>query len=299
MPNLTIREVIENDRPRVYVSDGPDEVRFTKFKKGVYYVGKQKVIDAVNNNKDALQGLGLTESVINMMIAVSENEGNLDAINTWDNSFMTFGMFQWTIGAGSDPGELAALAARIKKANPGLFQTYYGQYGLDVQSADSISGFFTLKGVKLASPAQKESMRCNEWAFYFWKSGQDPLVQSIQIQHAMSRLDVFYKSDAYKPNGFYISELVTSEYGVALILDNHVNRPGYIKGCLEKAMNNTGLTEPANWGTQEERKLIDEYIRIRATYGRSPMTDADKRAAVTKKYMDNGTISAERGSFRR
>jgi hypothetical protein len=28
------------------------------------------------------------------------------------------------------------------------------------------------------------------------------------------------------------------------------------------------------------------------------MTDADKRAAVTKKYLDNGTISAERGSFK-
>jgi hypothetical protein len=43
--------------------------------------------------------------------------------------------------------------------------------------------------------------------------------------------------------------------------------------------------------------LIDEYLNVRAVYGKYPMTDADKRAAITKKYLDNGTISSERDSF--
>lgn len=296
--NLIIREVVERGKTRVYVSDGSDEARFTRFKKGLYTMGKQKAIDTINRNQSALQGMGLTDSAINVMVAVSENEGNLDAINTWDNSFMTFGMFQWTIGAGNDPGELAALLGKIKTADPVLFQAYYGQYGLDIQLVNNITGYFVLAGQKLVSPTQKELLRTYEWAFYFWKSGQDSLVQIIQIQHALSRIGTFYKSDSYKPNGYYISNLITSEYGVGLILDNHVNRPGYVKPCLEAAMKQANLSDPENWGTREEMRLVEEYLKVRAVYGKYPMTDADNRASVTKKYLDRGIISAERGSFR-
>lgn len=295
--NLTVRHAEEKGKTRVYISDGIDEVRFTQFKKGVFYFGKHKAETVVKSNEDALKKMGLTDSALNVMIAVSENEGNLDAINTWDNSFMTFGMFQWTVGAGKDPGELASLLHKIKITDPELFRSYYGQYGLEVELVNNISGHFILDGDKLANPAQKERLRSLEWAYYFWKSGQDPLIQAVQIQHALSRIKVFYKSNGYKPNGHYISELVTSEYGLGLILDNHVNRPGYVKPCLAQAMDQAGLGDPSGWGTEEEMRLIEEYVNVRATYGRSPMTDANKRAAVTKKYLDNGTISAERGSF--
>jgi len=100
-------------------------------------------------------------------------------------------------------------------------------------------------------------------------------------------------------NKHQVSDLVTSEYGVGLILDNHVNRPAYVKKCLAKALAQTGLRNPGGWGTEEERKLIDTYLKIRVTYGGSPMTDAEKRARVTKKYLTNGIISDHRGSFKR
>ena len=45
--------------------------------------------------------------------------------------------------------------------------------------------------------------------------------------------------------------------------------------------------------------LIDAYLKIRVTYGKSPMTDAEKRARVTKKYLTDGIISDRRGSFKR
>jgi len=267
-------------------------------KKGVYDIGQQKAIDAVNRNKQELIKLGLTDSALNVMIAVSENEGNLDAINTWDNSFMTFGMFQWTVGAGADPGELAALLRKIKDAKPDVFRAYFGQYGLDIEPYNSISGYFKLDGKILKIPNDKDHLRTHEWAFRFWKSGQDSLVQSVQIQHALSRINSFYRSNSYKVNGLYIADWITSEYGVGLLLDNHVNRPGYVKSCVEGAVKKLGATSPNGWGTKEETKLIATYLDIRKTYGESPMTDAEKRAATTKKYLDNGTISAERGSFK-
>ncbi len=294
---LTIREQGQGDKTTVYVSDGVDEVDFTKYKDGVYYNGKQKVKDAVDNNRAFLQGLGLTPSALKVIVSVSENEGKLDAVNTWDNSFLTFGMFQWTMGVGEDPGELAALLERIKNTKPGVFQKYYGRYGLDIELANRLSGYILLDSKKLASKEEKEQLRTVDWAFYFWKSGQNPEVQSIQVQHALSRLGTFYKSENYKPNGFYISDLVTSEYGVALVLDNHVNRPGYVAPCLALAMTQAGLDDPDKWRTAEEVRLLDEYVKIRATYGKTPMTDAKKRAEVVKKYLDNGTISGTHGSF--
>ena len=67
------------------------------------------------------------------------NEGNLDAINTWDNAFLSFGLFQWTAGTGSGKGELPALLARIKNEDRDLFDKYCGQHGLDVVNADMSS----------------------------------------------------------------------------------------------------------------------------------------------------------------
>jgi len=294
---LKIRQSVENGRTRIYVSDGTIEGRFTRYKKGVFTSGQQKAKKFINDNKSSLKSIGLTDSAMNVMIAVSENEGNLDAINTWDNSFMTFGMFQWTAGAGDDKGELPALLKKIKTANPDLFFNYYGQYGLDVINVNDITGFFTLNGKKLSTSADKEQLRAYTWVFYFWKSGQDQLVKSIQIQHALSRLNRFYRNDSVKVNGHFISDLITSEYGVGLLLDNHVNRPAYVKPCIAKALNQTGLASPQNWGTAEERKLIEAYLQIRENYGKYPMTDANKRAGVTKKYLDNGIISDKRGSF--
>lgn len=296
--DLTMREVVEKNRPRLYVSDGTSECRFTKFKKGVYYYGRQRALDFIRDHQASLADLGLTESAIKVMAAVSENEGNLDAVNTWDNSFMTFGMFQWTLGAGGSQGELPALLKKVKDRDAGVFERYFGRYGLDIADADDIYGYFTLDGKKAADPESKAALRSDPWAFYFWQSGQDPVVQSIQIQHAASRLDTFYRSTRYKIGAHFIADLITSEYGVGLVLDNHVNRPGYVAPCLKTAMERTGLDDPQSWSTDEERRLIDHYLEIRNSYGKSPMTDAAKRAGVTKKYLDKGLISAERGSYR-
>ncbi|MEJ2170653.1 MAG: hypothetical protein P8X90_34605 [Desulfobacterales bacterium] len=95
----------------------------------------------------------MTDSAINIMAAVSENEGNLYAVNTWDNAIMTFGMFQWTAGVESSPGELPALLRKIKDADEAVFQEYFGRHGLDVIEADETSGFFSLNG-------QRHYLRC-------------------------------------------------------------------------------------------------------------------------------------------
>jgi len=301
--SLSINSVLgNNNRQYLKVSDGVQQKRFGKFRLGLYTGGSQTPAQFVRSHAAELHALRITQSEIKVMIAVAENEGNLDAINTWDNAFLSFGLFQWTAGTGNGKGELPALMARIKQQHRDLFDRYYGQQGLDVTQVDPglVRGYFSLRGITLRTPAAKAQLRSAAWAFYFWRAGQDPAVQAIEIKHALGRLDQFYDSEDYKvDNRYRVAELVTSEYGVGLILDNHVNRPAYVKPCLSRALQQTGLTKPGDWGSAEERRLIEAYLEIRVNHGSSPMTDAGKRARVTKKYLTDGTISDRRGSFKR
>ena len=308
--SLSIKTVQgKKNRQFLEVSDGFFTKKFQKVARGLATLGDRKPITFSEKHGDLLRALGVTTSEVNLMIAVAENEGRLDAINTWDNAFLSFGMFQWTAGQRTDPGELPAFLARIKNENRDLFDKYCGQHGLDVADIQPagwessptgpITGRFVLRGQKIRSVAEKAQLREAPWAFYFWRAGQDEEVQAMEIKHALGRLGQFYDTDRYTAGGHRIAELITSEYGVGLILDNHVNRPAYVRQCLQKALTQTGLDNPSGWGTAEERRLIDAYLAIRVNHGASPMTDAEKRARVTKKYLDRGVISDARGSFKR
>ena len=97
-----------------------------------------------------------------------------------------------------------------------------------------------------------------------------------------------------------MSEIITSEYGVALLLDNHVNRPGYVVRCVEAALTNRILDPDDAAGADDatESALLQEYLAVRETFGHRPMTNAAARARVTRAHVDAGRLSEARGSFR-
>lgn len=299
--NLKLGTLSQDNGSNVVVSAGNLKVTFKKYKAGYFTVGDQTIKAFLEKNRDAVRGLNVSDAAISTMIAVSENEGNLDAINTYDNAYISFGAFQWTLGPANGSGELAALLKKIKQFQPQAFQEYFGQYGIDVDhaSTNSTYGFLSFRGNKVVTPADKDLFRAPHRAFRFWLAGQDDRVKAVEVEHALSRLNNFYWQPRQGINGLMLAQIITSQYGVALILDNHVNRPAYVKPCLERAMQAAGLTKPIQtWETKDELKLIGEYLKIREVYGATPMTDAHKRALVTKKYLDQGVISAERNSFK-
>ncbi len=268
-------------------------------RKGLYRVGLQEPETFIGNHREKLLEVNLTDSEMNVIFATSENEGNLDAVNTWDNQFISFGMFQWTAGGPDKPGELPALLKAVKESYPDDFQHYWGQFGLDVVDVDNKTGWFSYRGKKLSSVADKNMLREHIWAFRFARAGADIEVQATQILHAVNRINQFYFVKSSMLGGYALIDLITSEYGVALLLDNHVNRPGYVRGCVSAALEHSNLTaeEMTRGGDEEEQLLIKNYLDIRQTYGKSPMTDARQRAAVTRGYVVDGIISDSRGSF--
>jgi hypothetical protein len=268
-------------------------------RKGLYRRGLQEPETFIANHREKLLEVNLTDSEMNVVFATSENQGNLDAVNTWDNQFLSFGMFQWTAGSSGKPGELPVLIKIVKDRYPDDFQHYWGQFGLDVVEVGRKTGWFSFRGKKLLTAEDKAVLRDHIWAYRFARAGADIEVQATQILHAVNRINQFYFVKSSKLDGYALSDLITSEYGVALLLDNHVNRPGYVHSCMAEALARSNLTaeETARSGDKEEQLVIKNYLDVRETYGKWPMTDAKQRAAVTLGYVVDDIISARRGSF--
>ena len=287
----------------VTISDGNQEARFRYMTprggwEGWYTFGEREIADFIEKEPALIRELQMSNSAKNMLRAVSDNEGKLEAINAYDGAFLSFGIFQWTLGTGDSKGELASLLKRIKESYPATFHRYYGRYGIDVTNdSNAIYGYLSLDGERIDTKAKKDQFRSKEWVYRFWQAGTEREVHAVELAHGLARHDTFYWR--WEAHGFPLNEVITSEYGVALLLDNHVNLPAHARDSIRAAMSQTGLTDPTNWGTAEERKVIDAYLKLRATkvgrYG--PMHDAKLRASRTKRYLDEGLITDERGSF--
>ena len=279
----------------------PDGTRFAKrFKKGVFNFGKTSIADFVRAQRGAFAEIA--PSLLRVMEAVSDNEGKLEAINTWDDCFMTFGVFQWTAGQANAPGELPALLDRLKREHHDVFQNFFGRHGLDVVNVLSSPGAipvgtFAIGGTQLGTASGKEKLRTLEWAHRFWVSGHDDVVRAVQVKQAMDRLQIFYRSAKHQVAGRPVADYVTSECGVALLLDQHVNRPGHVPRTLRTAVERLAGSVPADpsrWSDAHERKLLQSYVDLRAA---TNMTDSNKRAQVVFEALAEGMISDKRGSF--
>lgn len=284
----------------------PDGTRFAKrFKKGVFNFGNTSIGQFVRNNRAAFPDIA--PSLLNVMEAVSENEGKLEAINTWDDAFMTFGIFQWTAGQTNARGELAALLDRLKREHGAVFAALFGRHGLDVLNilsgpphnpGTTPVGFFSLHGEVLKNSEKKENLRTLEWAHQFWRAGHDDAVRKVQIAQAMDRMHIFYRSPKHLIHDHFIADYVTSECGVALLLDQHVNRPGHVPKTIAQAVDqlahDQSPADPAGWSDEEERELLKEYVVLRSG---TSMTDSDKRAQIVLDAVSRGVISDRRGSF--
>ena len=281
----------------------PDGTIFgKKFQLGIFNVGNTSIADFVRANQSAFPTL--SASRLRVMAAVSANEGKLEAINTFDNAFLTFGAFQWTVGTGDSAGELPAMVNRLKQTNATVFGQLLGQFGLDVASVNSPpgqtpTGFFSLNGAVVRTAADKQNkLRTLEMAFRFFQAGHDNTMRQVEVEYAASRIDLFYRDPNHKIRNQFIADFVSSEFGVALILDEHVNRPGHVPGTLAGAVDrfitSTGKSDPTTWNDADEASLLNVYIQRRNT---TNMTDSQKRADQIRQAVAKGLASDKRGSF--
>ena len=76
---------------------GPDGRSFASVQRNGFFTVGITTLDTWLAGNPA--GLNLAPSLMRVLRAVSRNEGRLEAVNSWDTAFLSFGMFQWTAGA--------------------------------------------------------------------------------------------------------------------------------------------------------------------------------------------------------
>jgi hypothetical protein len=281
----------------------PDGTVFgKKFKLGIFNNGQTTIASFVQAHAAVFQDI--SPSRLRVMQAVSANEGKLEAINTWDNAFLTFGTFQWTVGAEEAAGELAGLLSHLKQTDAAAFDQLFGQFGIDVASLNSPAGqpptgFLSLDGVKIKTAADKQKkLRTLQRAFQFFKSGQDDRMRQAEIEYAAARIDLFYRENSHKVRGRFLADFISSELGVGLILDQHVNRPAHVPATISSAVDqfidSTGKNDPSVWSDADERKVLDIYIQRR---NNTSMTDSQARADRVRQAVAAGMASDKRDSF--
>jgi hypothetical protein len=273
---------------------GPDGGRFASaFKSGFYTVGETTMTAWLAG--DPSLPPGTSESVRKVVAAMSSVEGGLEAVNSYDDAHLSFGVFQWTAGVGDGAGELAALLARFKNNDPEAYRECFGQYRLDVQveGEQSTTGLITLNGTALKTSAEKEPLRGIDWAYRFWRAGHHKSLRACQFALAASRIHRFASLDVH---GRPLKDWMSSELGMALILDEHVNRPGHVPNTLREAIDSIQVqtSDPKTWSDGDENRLIDVYLSERDA---TNMTDSRKRAATIEGYVHRGSLSDKRGSF--
>ena len=144
----------------------------------------------------------------------------------------------------------------------------------------------------LNSDADKEQLRAAAWCYRLWRAGHDDAVRRCELVHAASRVQQFLEKVT---NGRTVGEWLTSEYGIALVLDEHVNRPGHVPATLGTAIGNLPPhQDPSQWGDADEAALIDLYIEAR---NQTKMTNPQLRSANITGCVHDRTLSDARGSF--
>ena len=274
---------------------GLDGARFATVKNSGFFTNGTTRLEAWLSGRAPPPAV--SASVLRVMKAVSQNEGLLEAVNSYDNAFLSLGILQWTAGAGDGDGELPTLLNHLQKSDPAAFQDCFGRYGLGakVASDTAMYGQLTLDGDVLDKAAKKAQLRDVKWAYRFWRAGHDDSVRLAQFSWAAGRIGRFLNAPGA---GHPLNAWITSELGIAQLLDEHTNRPGHVPGTLAKGIQAIGATDPTGWTTAREAALIAAYLTARANRpANGRMTDTAARAARIAALVGPGKLSADRGSF--
>jgi hypothetical protein len=163
-----------------------------------------------------------------VVLAVVHNESQIfEAVNTYDNAFMTAGAIQWTMGTGSSRGELPGILSTLLPAD---FQRLFGKWGLGTTDVvgrpflDVISGRFTLDGKTLVKPAEKNELRAFRWGHRFAEAAKVPVYREVQMRQGKTRMgEILRHKLRWGKDKFTAESLLQSEMLRALVMDEHVN----------------------------------------------------------------------------
>jgi hypothetical protein len=226
----------------------------------------------------------ISESEYRIIVAMSKNEGMLDAVQSYDSEAVTAGAMQKTINS-MGKGEFPTQVAEFKASNASEYNELFEKCGWTVEGmGPGAQMFYThselTQGQKITGAPLKDLMRRGCSAANFGQKVKSvPLAviahaitsrsyETKQLMDFLSRLRD--KVLPATPRGYHytIAQYFQSDLGRAAALDQSVNRPGYVTRDIGKALDalfshHPELSRnPDEWGSnraQYEREVVGHY----------------------------------------
>jgi hypothetical protein len=209
-----------------------------------------------------------------IMVAMSANEGNLDAVQSYDSEVLTAGAMQKTINP-QGYGELPTQVAKFKQRHPELYQSLFVACGWEIRSGQRGARMYyrnkTAQELK-ALLRQGFEVKLRE------KMASEPLASVVNAissreYQTLQVLDFIERLEQVKnivPSGYQhrIGAYLTANLSRAVALDHHINRPAYVARDFAKALdsffvrNPHASTNPVEWAGERaayERSLLEIY----------------------------------------
>ncbi len=237
----------------------------------------------------------VTEDEVEIISKMADNEGNIEAVQSYDSEVITAGAMQKTVNPlGS--GEFPIQVRKFKDSNPSLYVELFEKTGWYLDTSSPTPKMYYQNsnwgdGEKLEGTALRSSLRNDCSALNFTKVINHPPIASIAcaISHpefikiqAIDFVDRLRFVLNQRPNGytFTVKELFKSKLGKAVALDQSVNRPAHVPSDLKTALDAFHSAHPSismnisSWGAEHsnyELEIIELYGNNR------DMTHGDSR----------------------
>jgi len=233
---------------------------------------------------------------LQIVAAIVVNEGFLDAVRLRDRGILSLGIQQSSAHVDI---ELPALLWRYKQMAPAEFELFFGIYNLDLR-ADGHDGHGNPRFKFQRIQPDATHVDLNTWASrrdFFgghtvgtttsfttdWAARcRMPAIASLryraaQVLEAASRLDrIVREAGNITVAGVPVAltDVITSQQGVALILDAHINQTGHVPADLQAAATAAGPQPDAN---ALDQAITSQYALIRHTHN-TPARNANINA---------------------
>lgn len=225
-----------------------------------------------------------------ILVAMSENEGNLDALQSYDSEILSVGAMQKTINS-RGAGELPQQVYEFRSEYPNAYESLFLKCGWEAREErgghylyyEGVTGAELKKILREGFNAEARrlgrKLSSKPLAVFSNAIVSDEFMEK-QVTDFVRRLRL---AVSLYPSGypdFRISDYLMTKIGMAAVLDQHVNRPGYVRvdfgSALKKFFSQYPHVseKPTEWGAdheRHERNLLDVYASIRR------MTNSQKR----------------------
>jgi murein DD-endopeptidase MepM/ murein hydrolase activator NlpD len=263
---------------------------------GPVYWGSEKLADYKYWDK-LIKEKKVTKEEKEILVGMSENEGKLDSVQSYDSEILTVGAMQKTVNS-KGKGEFTIQVEEFKKNNPNKYKELFENCGWTVEGgimyykdpSDSNSTKITGKKLKLKiregfkSTEFKKMLKCKPLESIV-KASKDEDFKIKQVQDFIDRLKK--KVLPIKPKGYNYSldNYLKSNLGKATILDHHINRPAYVKTDFGKALDN--FFSKKNKEIEEFNKKEKDKSKHKTKISKNPIEWGESHSDYEKEILDD------------